>query len=524
MTWAKLCRRLDLNLALVVLLSVFAFAPLAYPGFFQSHSGFLPVFHLYDLEGALWANWGWVPHLAAPPNLLTGEGAVPYLVAESLRWLALDGVQAVKGVYVLGFVISGLAAYLLGKRLFGAAGGLLAAVVYVYAPFHLATVYVRGAFGEAWAFCLYPLALLCWDLYLREKRTLWAASGVLAYAALASTSLGLALIYAILVFAYVLAASAPRGAKWRAVLVLAVGFGLALALQVPSVVRYGLPSFSDAGFTEHFVYPFQLLSSGWGYGASVGGWQDTLPLQLGLAATGLTIVTGLLLLGQRKPLPQVERAAGFFIAAAAVMVLLLLQPASALWQVSRLSLILRYPWQLLSLVAFAMSMAGAAIVRLELRLGRLPWQAVLACVVILESYGYLSPRFTDVRVGGSPVAVLGDEAMLLSYEREGPLLHGATVRVTLHWQGLRPMETDYTVFVHARDEQGNIWAQGDSMPAGGERPTSTWEVGEIVEDRHEVTIDVEGPREGYVLEVGFYDQASGRRVPLPGGATAITLQ
>jgi hypothetical protein len=524
MTWSKLSRRLDLNLALVALLSVFAFAPLAYPGFFESHSGFLPVFHLYDLEAHLWSNWGWLPHLTASPNLLTGEGAMPYLVAESLRWLALDGVQAIKGVYALGFVVSGLAAYLLGKRLFGAAGGLLAAVVYVYAPFHLATVYVRGAFAEAWAFALYPLVLLCWDLYLRDRRVLWAASGVLAYAALASTSLGLALIYAIFIFSFVLAASVSRAAKGRALLLLVAALGLALVLQVPSVIRYGLPPFSDAGFSEHFLYPFQLLSASWGYGTSVPGWQDTLPLQLGVAATGLTMVAGLLLAGQRRALPQAVRAAGFFVAATAVLVFLLLQPTTALWHVSRLSLTMCYPWQLLSEVAVAMSMASAATIRLEPRLGRLPWQAVLVCMVVLESYGYLAPRYTDVHVGGSPVAVLGDQAMLLSYQREGPLRHGATVRVTLYWQGLRPMETDYTVFVHVVDEQGTIWAQGDSMPAGGERPTSTWSTGEIVEDTHEVTIDVEGPAEGYVLEIGLYDQASGRRLPLAGGGTAITLE
>jgi hypothetical protein len=49
-------------------------------------------------------------------------------------------------------------------------------------------------------------------------------------------------------------------------------------------------------------------------------------------------------------------------------------------------------------------------------------------------------------------------------------------------------------------------------------------VGEIVEDRYEVTIDVEGPREGYVLEIGLYDQASGTRLPLSSGATAIILE
>ncbi|MCJ7620479.1 MAG: hypothetical protein MUP64_09715, partial [Anaerolineae bacterium] len=58
----------------------------------------------------------------------------------------------------------------------------------------------------------------------------------------------------------------------------------------------------------------------------------------------------------------------------------------------------------------------------------------------------------------------------------------------------------------------------------GERPTSAWELGEIIEDTHVMTIDVEGPREGYVVEVGLYDPNTGTRLPLSSGATAIKLE
>jgi len=524
MTWSKLCGRLDLNLALVLLLTVFAVAPLTYPGFIESHSGFLPVFHLYDLEGDLWANWGWVPHLVAPPNPLSGEGALPYLIAELLRWFGLDGVQAIKGVYALGLVISGVTAYLLGRRLFGGAGGLLGAVVYVYVPFHLATVYVRGAFAEAWAFALFPVVILCFEKYLRARRMWSAASAVLAHIALACTSLGLALLFAVLVLVYIVVMGPSRQGKRHGLLLLALGVGTALVLQLPAVIRYGLPAIGEGGFSEHFVYPFQLLSAAWGYGASIPGWKDTLPLQVGLAATGLTAVTVLLLPGQRKARPHLVRAAGFFVAASAVIVFLVTQPSSLIWQLTRLSFAVSYPWQVLSLAAFAMSMASAATVRLEPRLARLPWQLVLVSLVIVGSYDLLSPRFTDMRVGGSPVAVVGNEAMLLAYQRDGPLRPGATVRLTLYWQSLRPMETDYTVFVHAVDQQGTIWAQRDSMPVDGEKPTSSWQLGEIIEDTHEMTIDLDGPREGYAVEVGLYDQTTGLRLPLPGGATAIRLE
>lgn len=524
MSLSKLRNRLDLNLVLVVLLSVFAVAPLTYPGFLQTHSGFVPVFNQYDLERGLWRNWSWVPKVAGGWQVLTGEGRLPYLLAESLRWLGLGGEEAVKGTYILGFVASALGMYLLAKKLYGSSGGVLAALVYVYLPLHLATVYVRGAFAEAWAFALYPFVLLCLLEYVERRSLLWATVTLLAYAALASTHLGLALVYALLVVALLLVLGPSRRAKGETVLVLVAGLVLALLLNLPALVGQGLTGPGATGFAEHFVYPFQLLSASWGYGASIPGWADGLPLQLGLAAVGLSVVTGLLALDPRSAPHDARKRALLFLSAAVVTALLVTHPASALWRLSPLSWTLDYPWQLLALTGVAMSLASGALLLLAPALRRLPWQAVLVTLVILESYGYLSPRFTDLRVGGAPVGVFGEEVMLVAYERQGPLRHGATVRLTLHWQGLRPMETDYTVFVHIVDEEGTIWAQRDDMPVAGERPTSSWELGEMVSDEHEMMIPLDGPREGYAVEVGLYDAETGDRLPVAGGATAVTLE
>ncbi len=524
MSGSKLRKRLELNLALIVLLSVFAIAPLIYPGFFQTHSGFAPVFNLYDLERTLWRSWSWVPQVTQPWNMLAGEGRLPYLLAEALRWLGMGGEEAIMGTYMLGFLASGLGMYILGKRLSGPAGGLLAALVYVYLPFHLATVYVRGAFAEAWAFALYPFVLLCWAEYLERRNLLWAGAAVLAFTALASTHLGLAILYAFFLIAFVLVLGPSRRAKKEALLLLVVSLVAGVLVNLPAALVEGLPVGGDAEFAEHFVYPFQLLSESWGYGASVPGWDDGLPLQLGLASTGLTMVAGLLALGQRGASRDPRRRAGFFVAAALVMVLLVMYPASGLWRISRLSWTLDYPWQLLGLVGFATSLASGAAVLLAPTLRRLPWLSVLIILVVLASYGYLSPRFTELRVGGSPVGIFGDQVVLLSYQREGPLRHGATVRLTMDWQGLRQMTNDYTVFVHVVDEEGTIWAQRDGVPVDGGRPTSSWELGEIVRDEYEIMIPVDGPREGYSVQAGLYDGETGVRLPVSGGATAVTLE
>jgi hypothetical protein len=66
---------------------------------------------------------------------------------------------------------------------------------------------------------------------------------------------------------------------------------------------------------------------------------------------------------------------------------------------------------------------------------------------------------------------------------------GERVPVTAYWQALKPMETDYSVFVHlfGRDQQSV--GQFNSYPGLGLRPTSTLEPGQIVADTYPVLVN-----------------------------------
>jgi hypothetical protein len=92
---------------------------------------------------------------------------------------------------------------------------------------------------------------------------------------------------------------------------------------------------------------------------------------------------------------------------------------------------------------------------------------------------------------------------------------GASVELTLFWQALAPLPGDYSVFVHLVDENGIVQAQRDSYPAGGALPTSGWPVGEIVPDRHRLTLPAVLPVPTQLrVDVGLYDFATGRRLQL----------
>ncbi len=85
--------------------------------------------------------------------------------------------------------------------------------------------------------------------------------------------------------------------------------------------------------------------------------------------------------------------------------------------------------------------------------------------------------------------------------------------LTLYWQGLAEMRTGYTVFTHLLDAENRIWAQHDGPPAGGTRPTTSWLPGEVIVDRHELTVKPGAPSGTYVLEIGLYDALTGERLP-----------
>jgi hypothetical protein len=90
--------------------------------------------------------------------------------------------------------------------------------------------------------------------------------------------------------------------------------------------------------------------------------------------------------------------------------------------------------------------------------------------------------------------------------------------ITLQWTCLAPLARDYTVFVHVLDSSGRVIAQHDSGPLDDRYPTSLWDPGEVVTDQ--VTLPIPN---GSRLEVGLYEQPTGRRLTTSTGADHIDL-
>ena len=93
---------------------------------------------------------------------------------------------------------------------------------------------------------------------------------------------------------------------------------------------------------------------------------------------------------------------------------------------------------------------------------------------------------------------------------------GDTWDIGLYWHALGRTIYDYTVFVHLVDQQGQIVDQVDEQPLSGYYPTSFWQMGENIEDLHQLELSADLAPGEYYLHVGLYLLETNERLPLVG--------
>lgn len=119
-------------------------------------------------------------------------------------------------------------------------------------------------------------------------------------------------------------------------------------------------------------------------------------------------------------------------------------------------------------------------------------------------------------------ATFGDSIRLLGYTLDDPKPNTADteLKLTLFWQPLTELATDYTVFLHLRNADGATVAQRDGQPLDGAYPTSQWQPGETVIDPITLPLFDNLPRGTYTLLAGLYRLDTLERLPVANDASS----
>jgi len=522
-------------LILALVLPIFAIAPLFYPGTIQTHSGFTPLWNIVSLQTNL-GSFNWLPTVSAYFDPLRSDGLLFYYLAVLLPF---SPVVSTKLIAVGSCLLGSAGMFLWLRGWIGNSGAVVSALVYVYLPFQLATVYVRGDWGEALFWGLLPWAVLAATFLVTSPKLLVGVVAVGFWLLLGLSQLGLTL-WAFIFLTLLLLIVHFRQSLWPIV--------SALAGTVAAFIFYlFVADFSGDSaiiFTDHFLYPFQLFSAAWGFEAGQPGWNDGLSLQVGLAGVGLTILT--VILWQRSTIvSHTDRRLQYFLGAAIVLALLALGVASFVWNIPiwpgvTLADTLTYPWQLLGFVGLCVAVLAGAALWLDDRLVELPLFGAIILFVVLSSYSYLQPQFLQpgsyadtppqARLGDSQIVLLDHDFAVLTggytagLERGeisvplsvyGPLQSTDVLLANVVWQPLQPLPQNLKVFVHLIDSAGNVMAQYDGHPQSGDYLTSQWIPGELISDSYPIIIPDNVPSGPYQVYLGFYDEATLTRLPVP---------
>ncbi len=300
-------------------------------------------------------------------------GPFPYYIGGFLYVIGMDGLISTKIVMALGMILSALTMYTLVTLLFGSPSGILAGLLYAYAPYHAIQLYVRGAVGELWAYALLPLLFL--GLFLgadatRRKDGAWIGGLGLAGIILSHTIsgfvtvvfyvTGLSLYSLILLFRKKLHSSFIIHHSS----LLLIGLGLSAFFWLPAILEMGYTNVAGqigatANFRDHFVCFPQLWNSLWGYGGSVAGCVDGMSFKVGklhviLAAVGF--IFGVVNLHRSV----LKHPIGLFTMIGIFGVLLVISVSKPIYELIPGFVFVQYPWRFLTIIVFAASIVGSS--------------------------------------------------------------------------------------------------------------------------------------------------------------------
>src|SRR3990170_110665 len=398
-------RKLLVEVAMVILLGIPAVWALVPPGFFFTHD-VIHVARIFAMDKILLTDLQmpprWVDLFRYGEPTFSFYAPLPDIFGAFIHRMGLTFLDTTKLLFGLGILFSGVSMYLFAKDFFGKKGGYIAAVLYMYAPYHAVDVYVRGALSESWALVFFPL--IFWTSYncFTKKSYLWFLGTIFSLTGLFLTHNIMTLLFTPFLFVFWMLLFFQS--KQKLAFMKKASLSFLLSFLISSF--FLLPAFIEKSFVQntlltgqyfdfrgHFVGIGQFFRSSWGYGGSVWGPEDGFSLQLGnmhILLGGVSFLVALLSFRkQKKRFFLLITFAAFFL----VSLFMQHNKSTPIWLRIELLSFVQFPWRFLGLSIFFLSFLAGSVVYIPLP--RKVWLGVfllILTVTIIVNTWYFHPE------------------------------------------------------------------------------------------------------------------------------------
>ncbi len=413
-----------------------AITPFLQPDFTFSEDGPLHLWRVSELDralgqGIIYPRWA--------PDLYFGYGSpvfifyppLSYYFAELVHLLGLDIESAVKATFSVCLIAGVVGAFLLGRSLFASQdnrsrlselAGLVTAAAYVYAPYFLIDIHIRGAVAEALAMAVLPFCF--WSLrrlMLAPTLSKVLLTGLFFAILLLShnmTAVFSAPVLAGFVLLHLLLRHTPRERLTAAVAVAGAG-AIALLLTafylLPNslelaFVRMGQPALRSRELLRLVLDQMQpasrVIQPQWTYDYP----EDAFPL--GLASVTLAVAG--LLLGWFLLRRRAKIEFGFWVGVTLIAGVGLTDWSRGVWLALPPLQLLQFPWRLTIFVTLGLALTTGLLIVIAARIGtRVTGVFALAlvanCVWVGVAELHIQPWYV-------PLPSIASPAVLARYE------------------------------------------------------------------------------------------------------------
>jgi hypothetical protein len=285
---------------------------------------------------------------------------VPYFLTSLLRPFFASDPQGWHQLGVscsIALIASGIAAYFWLKDISDDISALVAAVLYMAMPYHLAEIYVRGALAELWAFVWIPLILFFINRVVAGRKLACVGLAVF-YALLIMTHLPTTLIFSVVPVGYAWFA-AKEELRIKAVAItsasLLIGIGLSAVYLLPALLTQQ-NVFIDRMVTGYFNYNNWFLFSQWPI------WTEDKLTYLLLVVDMLGIAGCSFFLSKTGLSDRQRTLSRCWLAAAGVSVFMMTELSKPVWWIIPPLRKIQFPWRF----SVPLSISAAALLTLAL--------------------------------------------------------------------------------------------------------------------------------------------------------------
>lgn len=375
--------------------------PMIMPGYFSHHDD-LQVMRIFEMRKCLVDHQipcRWVPDMGYGNGypLFNYYAVFPYYIGALFSFL-LGFLSSAKLLFAIPLFLGAVSMYFLASELFGVYPGILASVLYTYAPYRALDLYVRGDVTESFAMAIIPLTFYFALKLIRLGNFKFLIGLSLSLAAFLTShnimSMLFIPVFLLLIFYWLIFES--RKYIRRLLSGLLIGTGLSAFFILPAYFEKNLVQIDnlirlDLNFRAHFADINQLFfNRSWGYGASVPGPLDTISFQIGWPHWWIVVFAVLVFLFGLRLKSKINFLPVILLTIFLFSIFMTHIQSSFIWEKIDILKFTQFPWRFLAVSIFAASLLGGYIVQ-NLKYAKY-MALVLVVVTVALNWSYFRPK------------------------------------------------------------------------------------------------------------------------------------